>query len=268
MSETYTILVLPDIHFPDQDQQALDIALRWAKRNKPNAVVQLGDIVDQSGISRFAKEYPEQLCGDLQDEWLQARGCLDQFRRETRDRFFVLEGNHESRLGDFVGRNPALRNVLDLRSQLGLRKDEYVASDSKGHVLRCEWARPGSLVWRVYKPEDHYELRNGVGFIHGWKFGINHTKATADELPWQGLTVYGHVHTFQYFTATRWGKINTAAASLGWLGKHADYIDGRATRWETGFGVIRMNPNVVGQYNLNMCRIYNGKMIDSDGKVY
>ena len=61
--------VLPDIHFPFQDKNALKVALDLINYVKPSVIIQVGDLVDCYSISRFSKD-PDRISGtSLQKEF-------------------------------------------------------------------------------------------------------------------------------------------------------------------------------------------------------
>lgn len=96
MSKTYpkTILVLPDLHFPWAHWEGLDMAHRWAKKHKPDLVIQLGDITDQKGWSRWPGDTDDP---NPEDEFEQMIAGMKEMGKMF-PKMEVLTGNHDRRL--------------------------------------------------------------------------------------------------------------------------------------------------------------------------
>lgn len=50
------VLIIPDLHIPFVNMQALKVVHRWCKNHKPDLVIQLGDIFDFKAWSRWPKD--------------------------------------------------------------------------------------------------------------------------------------------------------------------------------------------------------------------
>ena len=88
-----TILVLPDLHFPFADWTGLKKAHKWAKKHKPDLVIQMGDLFDQKAWSRWGKD-PDDLSPE--DEWLQAFESVKKLHKMF-PKMHILSGNHDRR---------------------------------------------------------------------------------------------------------------------------------------------------------------------------
>lgn len=116
------VLILSDIHFPEQEKRAIDAAISYGRANDANLVILNGDIFDCHEISRFdkdprAKRYVEEL--------KIGRPFFPYLRSQfPKARIVYKEGNHEERLEKYiVPRAPALLELecLSWPSLLGLR---------------------------------------------------------------------------------------------------------------------------------------------------
>lgn len=89
-----TVLILPDMHLPWANWDAIYMAYEWAWKHNPDVVIQLGDLWDQKAWSRWPKD-PE----DPSPEWEFEQALLD---CETLQEYFpdmhILTGNHDLRL--------------------------------------------------------------------------------------------------------------------------------------------------------------------------
>lgn len=131
-------VVLSDVHIPFQDKTACDLALKFIRRVRPDAVHLLGDICDFWSVSRFDKDPLRRLT--LQEELDDTRKFLADVRAAARDaKIIYSEGNHEFRLRRFLGseakaladlRSLRLENLLDL-DKLSI---EYVNQDNPYRV--------------------------------------------------------------------------------------------------------------------------------------
>lgn len=118
-----SLVILPDIHFPYEDPNAVSAVLEFISDVKPQKAVQIGDALDFYGISVYPKTPGRVGAGHrLIDEVRSARPFWDQLERDCGEVEF-LPGNHEERLyRNVIGQYHALdglpglelRNVLDL----------------------------------------------------------------------------------------------------------------------------------------------------------
>ena len=71
------VLILPDLHAPWIDWKAVQQAHKWAKRHKPDLIVQLGDLFDQKIWSRWPKDQDDY---SPSEEYIQAEKALKLWR--------------------------------------------------------------------------------------------------------------------------------------------------------------------------------------------
>lgn len=88
------ILVLPDMHAPWINWPAVLQAYKWAKRHKPDLVIQIGDITDQKIWSRWQKDVDD---ASPSDEFLEAEKCLKKLHKMF-PKMIILRGNHDVRI--------------------------------------------------------------------------------------------------------------------------------------------------------------------------
>jgi predicted phosphodiesterase len=88
-----SILVLPDMHLPWVHEGALDRAARWAKKHKPDIVVQLGDLIDAKGWSRWPTDSAD-LSPD--EEWEAVEKAIHKLHKSF-PKMEILSGNHDRR---------------------------------------------------------------------------------------------------------------------------------------------------------------------------
>jgi len=106
------VLVLSDIHVPFQDNEALEAALAYGETYNPDTILINGDLLDFTGISRYARDPRGPTVKDELDI------CAD-FLRHLRARFpkarivFKL-GNHDERWAHYLWQQaPALLDCVE-----------------------------------------------------------------------------------------------------------------------------------------------------------
>lgn len=103
-------LIIPDLHAPYHNAEALEALFRDAAAWKPDGVCVLGDWWDFYQASTFPKD-PERKAS-LADEVQVGRKLLARAAKLAKRRVF-LEGNHERRLSKFVAAHaPALSGLV------------------------------------------------------------------------------------------------------------------------------------------------------------
>ena len=88
-----TILVLPDMHFPWPNWEGIRMAYKWAKKHKPDLVVQMGDIMDQKAWSRWPTDGEDM---SPRQEWAEAEEGM-QILSQMFPKMEILVGNHDTR---------------------------------------------------------------------------------------------------------------------------------------------------------------------------
>lgn len=259
--------VVPDSHFPDHDEKAVNCALAVFRELKVDTIVLQGDLVDNKQISRFSVGRPNDQVGRLKDGWAEAAEFITECKKITKD-VWLCEGNHESRLDKFIELNPSLEGLIDLPSLLGIDAKKYVRCDSQGVALRFE-QQAGKVIPIIRDPREHSScMFHGATFIHGWKYGMHHAKMTGDLVPWPGPVLAGDTHDEQTFSSNRWGPDKPTVYNFGWLGALLpDYMRGRANKWVQGFGTVRIAHAVPGLFQVHSYRVYNGRVITPSGRI-
>ena len=163
------VLCVPDLHFPWADKQALKEVYRAIRREKPNVVIQLGDLYDQYVFSRYDRDMnlitPE-------DEVKLAKKQATEFWAEVhkivpRARKIQLIGNHDVRVRKRVMEKlPELATILDVKGMLYTWPHVEVLPSDK----------------------DSVEI-DGVVYTHGWMTKLG------DHMKYFGKSVvHGHSH--------------------------------------------------------------------------
>lgn len=103
-----------DMQMPHHDEKAVDLAFKVLKAYKPDVVVNIGDLADGTGSSRWADGTTEEVFAQAKDE---AQGVKDYWAKVRKTlpnaRLIWTEGNHDLRPFDYVDKKaPALKELI------------------------------------------------------------------------------------------------------------------------------------------------------------
>jgi hypothetical protein len=244
------VFIIPDVHTPYHDEQALECALRALEGWRPTKVVVLGDFVDFACVSTYVKD-PRRVA-PLAVEIAAANAALDRIdaackRAGCRDKTFLL-GNHEVRLELYI-----MRSAPELVGHV----------QSVEHMLSLH-RRPG---WTVvpYKRAvqiGHMRLSHDFG-----RAGVNAARQAVLDVG--ESAVFGHTHRLSvHYQGTVAGR-RLVGATLGWLGdpEAIDYRHQDLVRRDSqhGFGVAHVLDG--GLFWLQAIPIVEGRAV-VDGTLY
>lgn len=228
------VMVINDVHVPDQCPLLWQTALRWILDNKPDEILILGDFGEYESMSQHgsAADTPT-LRQDLEDN----RQALEVLRRHAPNaRFTYAEGNHETRpkrAGSAV--LPRVASILDVPHMLGLND------------LGIGWVKEGRMI-----------RRGKLRFVHGYWASDNAAKT---HLTKYGFSIAcGHVHRPQVFTMPD-GENNIRAAYVLPCMRTLDaaWLNGKPSGWTNGFSVHEYDDE--GDFTLQMILAKDGKFI-------
>lgn len=208
------VFIIPDAHFPHSIN--LDPIYEAIEREKPDVVVQCGDLLDLYSFSKFSRSY------DLmtpKQELLEGRKCAeDMWSRirkicPPRTKYHQLKGNHCSRIEKRIyDKFPEIEYLVDLDKIFKFNGIETIDSDRKPLII------------------------DGVYYVHGWlsQLGqhLNYFNASV---------VHGHTHRAGIIFVPRH---NTTLFELdaGYLAdpetKPLSYTSSTTTRWVHGHGIV------------------------------
>lgn len=214
-----TRLVLPDVHFPFQDEKLLTAWLGHLKSLRPSGIDILGDLLDCYTLSKFDRNPARK--ASLQDEIDEAHGFLALVRKLAGDNCDIRlsEGNHEDRLRKKLwSRMPELADLrnLTIPELLGLKK------------LGIKW----------HSTQNPYRIRD-LWYTHGdilrTQAGMS-ARAKADQI--HGSVVVAHTHRMGWSPRTTWEGIEDAY-EVGHLSDYTklDYVR-TVPNWQQGWAVV------------------------------
>lgn len=161
-------VVISDIHYPYQDEEAIKAFLRFIKANPVDTVIMNGDILDMYDCSSFDKN-PDRI-NSLQEELNLATKFFGKLRKILPDAEIVfIRGNHEYRLERYLMKHPELFSLdaLKLPNLLRLR-DFNIGYEPKAFKLGSLKITHGSIVRKFSGYTAHAELdKNDCSGISG-----------------------------------------------------------------------------------------------------
>ncbi len=222
-------LVVPDVHFPYIDYQAIEGMINRVKKIRFDRIIFIGDFFDFQQVSHYDKK-PDQKY-DLQtdiDEGMQLFDyILEGIKKRREHDVFFIRGNHEERLEKFLIRHADA--LMDLR---GLKIPTLLGLDRR----------------KVKYVEDMIKLDN-VLFMHGDKVRIKAGYTAHANIDKAGVNVcVGHTHrlalvwrTFYYETLFSIEAGSLCSNRMPYLKSIPD--------WQLGFAMILENEPMVIDLN-------------------
>jgi predicted phosphodiesterase len=243
------VMLLPDIHYPNQDKPSLNAVLKFMKWFKPNAVVLLGDALEGSAVNAWkmqrgdkkffeGKRLAEEYEGFIND-------VLDPIEKiAKRAEKIYMGGNHELWVNYLVNKLPQVEGMLEV--------EKYLHLDLRG----WEW-----IPYIVL--DENGSSRRGVKqfgkllVMHGHYTNKYHAAKTADT--YSKSVAYGHVHDVQLYTKVFSDDAGYhTAQSIGCLcNKAPEFMRGKSNNWTNAFGLLYVRDD--GYYNLYVPIIIKGK---------
>jgi hypothetical protein len=265
-----------DIHIPFQSKKALDVLHQYVRDERFDFAVNLGDLIDNAGISRYAmgslsQRYEAMPLPDTYDranEFLDIH--LEAFRSNNPDLIYAyIEGNHEWRTHSYGENHPEMGDLKNVPKRLKL---------SERGVVWVPYAENGSL------------FRVGRAFFgHGYTAAAAHASITVKAYNLNFF--YGHTHDEQSFSLKKAGKViaegeggevgnllwgvvhprdgeSVKAASCGCLCEYDQaYLHGKPTNWQHGFRVFQVFED--GTFQDTFVPIINNSFLGpTNGKMY
>lgn len=250
------VFIFPDIHYPQHDPVALEVALKAHAVLRPGRTIQLGDLMDCSGYSSYdGKTLDEMKDYDFMgQEVVPSNKFIDRCLKNTH-KYVGMAGNHEYRIERFCITHgiagASAYHVLSPAYFLGMgrsRKEFH-------YVPYCSTSDPTS----------YYRITKDLVAVHGWSFAKNAARVHLDMARSQSV-VYGHTHR-QELVATRDPFSNRVikAFSPGCLSRLQPMYatGGSPTTWSHGFSLIYVGSTSWTEYNLTISR---GAVVLPDGR--
>ena len=178
-----TFLAYSCVHFPHHDPEAVDWLLEQVRRQKPDVVVSLGDMIDTACLGRWSNE----AVNSLADEYSAVDAfCVAVNKAAPKAQKVWLQGNHEQRM--FRAEHSSLSAILDYRKHI-----------------------EGAKEWKHYPyiyHRDHCHRIGQVTFYHGFAISDVGRKEEAILLGQPtGLCISGHTHRPHGVEQVKFGRV-------------------------------------------------------------
>ena len=232
------VLSLSDIHIPYHHQQALEAAVEWGRKFKPDVLLLNGDIIDFHRISRW-EQRPEKR--DTKFEIDQCKELLRWLRHKfPKARFIFKLGNHDERLDKYVYlKAPELWNLeaIQLHNILDFEKYSIERVDSQPILA--------GFLPILHGHETGKTMTSPVNAARGLYLRVRHT------------ALQGHLHQSSNHGDTDLWHSETSCWSQGCLcDLTPEFL--RVNRWNHGFAAIEVAKD--RQFDLHNMKIINNKV--------
>lgn len=229
-----SIVCLPDIQAPFQDERAIDVALQIVAAESPDVIVMHGDNIDAPELSRF-RQHPSFAAATQHAIDRMTLLCAELRATAGPDCDIVwIQGNHEARLEHYILDNAA--------AAYGIARGKLPDEDPQRPVLAvselCRLAESDVTYLEGY-PANTYWFQPNVRVIHGKYTG----KSAPSKYLAEGVTsIWGHTHSANWSHQTLADGRRIYALSAGALCA----VDGSVPGTMTGYdfdGPIRQPVN-------------------------
>lgn len=204
------VFVVPDLHFPFHDKKTLEHVLRLIKFEKPDKVIQLGDLLDQYSFSKYTKSLKVEAQKEIADGVRYATHFWENVNRAAPKAGCIqLLGNHDVRVAKRI-----MEKIPELECLLHKGIYEFKGID-------------------VAKSDRDFVVLDGVYYCHGWL-----SKSSDHIRYFGGSVVHGHLHKPGISTEGP----GLWAMDAGYLAdRHSlplSYTQSKLTKWTMACGVV------------------------------
>lgn len=204
------VFIIADAHFPFHSKKAYEKVMAALKKEKPDAVVQIGDLLDQYVFSKYSRSSKVTVQDDIKKGLsLAAQMWKDISKALPKAKLYQILGNHDMRMSKRVSELlPELSEVFSPTSIYKFKNVKVMQSDRDFLVL------------------------DGVTYCHGWlSRSIDHAKH------FNAPTVHGHRHrpTIEV-DGSLWSM------DVGFMADEKSlplsYTASKYSRWRMAYGIV------------------------------
>lgn len=253
----------PDIHFPDQNPEALAVAMAAHRTLQPDYTGFLGDVLDCEIFSAHAKKtIQEAQTYDYKE--LELDPCnkmLDEVQKNTNFTYF-LEGNHEQRIERWAVNNGRVgESIYQLISPR-----ETIARGRENFKMIPYEVPTGLRRGFVQIVAPTKKMRTGgLVAVHGWSFAKHAAYVHLEKSRSQSI-LFGHTHRAQTITSRDpWNGSLIKSFNPGTLSQlQPRYAHGGSpSDWSHGFAIIYVGSESWTEYIIS---IVDGRCVLPDGR--
>ncbi len=232
------VLIISDLHFPYQDNKAIELALNYGQKKGMNCILINGDLFDFATISRHEKDWRHR---PLKEEIETVNKFFAYLKKRfPKVRIIFKEGNHDERFDKWLfHKSPEVYDVAGLTL-----KDVLKLPEKKIELVTDRLpVKIGKLTVL------HGHELNGSG-------GVNPARATF--LKTIDNVLIGHCHrTSQHTEPTLGGDVIITTSTGCLCGMYPMYA--RVNKWNQGFAFVDHEIKT-GEYRIENLKIINGKV--------
>lgn len=235
------ILWLSDVHIPNQDNEALTLAIAYGVKNKVNCIVLGGDILDNTPFTNHDSPPPSA------DDVVQFFEYCEIFLSHLRTKFpkahiVWIEGNHDNWYVRYLMKKaPMLFNDEYFRLPQRLDLKKYNVDFYEQHIV----VRAGKL-----------HMLHGHTIVRGFMAPVNAARGVFMRA--KSSMIIGHVHSTSNHSETNIKEEPISCWSTGCLCTLAPDYDPHNTKHNLGFAHILVEKN--GEFEVINKRIINNKI--------
>lgn len=234
------ILIISDLHFPYQNNEAITLALDYGKSKKIDCILINGDLIDFANISRHERDFRAR---SIAEEFDAVRIFLKSIRIHfPKVKIVFKHGNHDERWEKFLySKAPEIFDVNDFQLEVLLKLGELKIETVKDK-------RP-IKIGKLTALHGHELAGGGAG-------GVNPARGTF--LKTLSNVIVGHYHKTSSNTETTMNGDVIAVNSVGCLcDLNPLYMP--INKHNLGFAFCELNIKT-GEYHLENLKIVKGKI--------
>lgn len=243
-----TVLVVPDLHCPYQDQQAVETVLKINKYVKPDVTVLLGDVIEAEGVSKYIKEsVAARAISDLGKEFDSFNALFDKLTTYSSE-VLITKGNHCARLLEYADQHPEVSSLVNFEKNIYLKERRKAGK----RIRICEYNEALNI--------------GKLWFTHGTYTGDNAAKKMV--MAYQRSIIFGHTHSV---SCASWVspidvRDKHTAYNLGCLcSQNPGFMKNKPNAWSHACGIAYVQDN--GCFNFYTIGIFDGVAV-FNGKVF
>ena len=229
------ILWLSDIHFPNQDNDALTAALKYGQEHKIDCIVLGGDILDNEPFT--SHDAPPPIYSDVRRWFEDVEQFLINLKKVFNCPIHWIEGNHDNWYKRYL-----------MKKSPVLFHDEYYTLSSRLKL------REIGIVWHdqnVILMAGKLPMTHGHMIVKGFFSPVNPAKGVYNKI--KSSMLIGHCHTTSEHSESVLNHELTTTYSTGCLCTLAPDYDPFNCKHNLGFAMIEVRDN--GNYRVHNKRI-------------
>jgi predicted phosphodiesterase len=240
--ECSNILWLSDVHIPNQDNEAIELAVEYGKKHDVNCIVLGGDILDNTPFT--SHDAPPPGLDDVRTWFQYARQFIEYLKFQfPKAKLYWIEGNHDSWIKRYLMKKaPILFSDEYYHLPQRMKLDELGVKFFAEHVVLMA----GKL-----------QMHHGHTMIRGVFAPVNAARGLF--LRVKSNAIIGHVHTTSHHVEKTLKGETIGTWSVGCLCTLAPDYDPHGTKHNLGFAHILVEKN--GDFKVNNIAIHDGRII-------